>query len=106
MASFHIVVLNFLREAAGSELAATGQPTRNPKSEIRNPKEIRNPNEIGDEIFRISDIQKRQNGQPHSTTLARGPHTPRFWRSFWSAPVFSGALGCVTSPWARQITAP
>src|SRR6266404_3865231 len=39
-----------------------------------------------------TSMQKRQNGQPHSTTLARGSHTPRYWRSFWSAPVFSGAF--------------
>src|SRR5258707_15204323 len=36
--------------------------------------------------------QKRQKRQAHSTTLARGPHTPRYGRSFWSAPVFSGAF--------------
>jgi len=37
--------------------------------------------------------EKRQKGQPQSMTLARGSHTPRYLRSFWSAPVFSGAFG-------------
>jgi len=37
--------------------------------------------------------QKRQKRLPHSTTLARGSHTAKIWRSFWSAPVFSGAFG-------------
>src|SRR5437867_3488878 len=35
---------------------------------------------------------KRQKEQPHSPAragLARGTHMPRYWRSFWSAPVFS-----------------
>src|SRR6266404_3091276 len=45
-----------------------------------------------------TSMQKRQNGQPHSTTLARGSHTPRYWRSFWSAPVFSGAFQIVICP--------
>src|SRR6266404_1514962 len=35
--------------------------------------------------------EKAAEGQPHSTTLARGSHKPPKWRSFWTAPVFSGA---------------
>jgi len=37
---------------------------------------------------------KAAEGQPHSTTLARGRYASPYRRSFWSAPVFSGAFLC------------